>query len=48
MQKILYSFNTSCYVVLLYDHECKWRNAHINKWRQEQNRFNQPEIIKNS
>lgn len=46
MQKILYSFNTAHYVVLLYDHECKWRNAHINKWIKVQNRFNQSEIIK--
>lgn len=32
MRKILYSFNTQSYTVLLYDYEKRWKNFDSNKW----------------
>lgn len=32
MRKILYSFNTQQYLVLLYDYECRWKNYDTSKW----------------
>jgi len=32
MRKILYSFNTQTYTVLLYDYEKRWRNYTTAKW----------------
>lgn len=32
MRKILYSFNTQQYIVLLYDYECSWKSYATAKW----------------
>ena len=32
MRKILYSFNTQSYTVLLYDYEKRWKNYDSNRW----------------
>ena len=32
MRKILYSFNTQTYIILLYDYEKRWRNYTTAKW----------------
>ncbi len=32
MQKILYSFNTRSYVILLYDYEKRWQSYTLRKW----------------
>ena len=32
MRKILYSFNTQDYIVLLYDYENRWKNFDTAKW----------------
>lgn len=32
MRKILYSFNTPSYIVLLYDYEKRWKNYDTSKW----------------
>ena len=32
MRKVLYSYNTSAYMVLLYDYEKRWKNYDTKKW----------------
>lgn len=33
MRKLIYSFNTSQYVIMLYDYENKWKNHDVARWR---------------
>jgi hypothetical protein len=32
MKRIIYSYNTPRYIVLLYDYEQRWKNSHIRSW----------------
>lgn len=32
MRKILFSYNTECYSVLLYEYEKRWKNYSVSKW----------------
>ncbi|MFO7881458.1 MAG: DrmE family protein [Kosmotogaceae bacterium] len=48
MQKILYSFNTALHVILLYDYECRWKNAHTSFWDRLLKNSNNLAIIKKS
>lgn len=48
MKKILYSFNTQKYVVLIYDYERRWKNYDIAKWSAALNSSNNKTIISSS
>jgi hypothetical protein len=48
MRKILYSFSTPNYIVLLYDYECRWKNYDLNKWHKELDSSSNKTIIKRS
>lgn len=48
MRKIFYSCNTEVYVVLLYDHENKWKNYAVKKWDIEQRYSDNKKIIQQS
>lgn len=45
MRKILFSFNTVNYVVLIYDYEEKWKNSHTAQWTRFINESNNKRII---
>lgn len=46
MKKILYGFKTENYIVLLYDYERRWKNAHTAIWSRALNNENNRTIIK--
>ena len=48
MRKILYSFSTPDFIVLLYDYECRWKNYDLNKWHKELDSSSNKTIIKRS
>lgn len=48
MRKILYSFNTQKYVVLLYDCEQRWKNFHSAKWASVLKKSTNENVIKKS
>lgn len=48
MRKILFSFNTPRYIVLLYDYECRWKNYGTVKWDSALNSSNNQTIIASS
>jgi len=45
MRKILFSFNTVNYVVLIYDYEKKWKNSHTTQWARVLNNSNNKKIV---
>ncbi|NLO40639.1 MAG: hypothetical protein GX115_14365 [Ruminiclostridium sp.] len=45
MRKILYSFNTQHYIVLLYDYEHRWKNYDTAKWNSALKRSSNKTII---
>ncbi len=45
MRKILFSFNTVNYVVLIYDYEKKWKNSHTAQWERVLNNSNNKKIV---
>lgn len=45
MRKVIFSCNTEGYVVLLYDHENKWKNRAVKKWDIEQRCSDNKKII---
>ncbi len=47
MRKILYSFNTANYTVLLYDYENRWKRYDDNKWNSSLHNSENKRIIKN-
>jgi hypothetical protein len=47
MRKILFSFNTVRYIILLYTSEKKWRDINIHKWEKALNISNNAYIYKN-
>lgn len=48
MRKLLYGFNTSKYVILLYDYENKWKNHDANCWRKALDNSGNKGIIEKS
>ncbi len=48
MRKLIYGFNTSKYVVLLYDYENKWKNHDANLWKKVLDNSGNKSIIEKS
>lgn len=48
MRKILFSFNSDNYCVLLYDYEKRWKNYDVRKWQRDLNKAGNQEIVKKS
>lgn len=48
MRKIIYSFNTQKYTILLYDYENRWKNYDTSKWSVALDSSNNQSIIKHS
>lgn len=48
MRKILYSFNTPSYMVLLYDYEKRWKNYDTSKWNAALDRAQNQKTIERS
>jgi hypothetical protein len=48
MRKIIYSFNTQKYTILLYDYESRWKNYDIRKWSEALDNYNNKKIITHS
>ena len=48
MRKIIYSFCTSEYAVLLYDYENRWKNHDANRWKKALNDSSNKKIIEKS
>lgn len=48
MRKILYSFNTPSYTVLLYDYEKRWKNYDTSKWNTALDRVQNQKTIERS
>lgn len=48
MRKILYSYNSVHYLVLLYEYEMRWKNAHTAVWKKALNNESNKTIIKKS
>ncbi len=48
MRKILYSFNTQQYIILLYDYERRWKNYDTTKWNSVLKRSGNKTIIARS
>lgn len=48
MRKILYSYNSVYYLVLLYEYEKRWKNSHTDVWRKALNNESNKTIIKES
>lgn len=48
MRKIIYGFNTSAYVVLLYDYENRWKNHDTSRWTKALDNSGNKSIIENS
>lgn len=45
MRRIIYSYNTSKYIVLLYEYEERWRNAHVRSWNSILHKYNKTKVI---
>lgn len=45
MQRILFSYNTDNYLVLLYEYENRWKNAHVKAWKNVYNREGNKAIV---
>ncbi|MBU3188332.1 DrmE family protein [Clostridium bowmanii] len=45
MRRIIYSYNTSKYIVLLYAYEERWKNAHIKSWNSILHKCNSRKVI---
>lgn len=48
MRKLVYGFNTSRYVILLYDYENKWKNHDSNRWKKALDNSSNKHIIEKS
>jgi len=48
MRKILFSFNSAHYLVLLYDYERKWKNYDVRKWNADIDRTANKRVIQKS
>lgn len=48
MRKILFSFNTQKYVVLMYDYESRWKNFDSKRWKTKLNQSSNEEIVTKS
>lgn len=48
MRKILFSFNSDNYCVLLYDYEKRWKNYDVRKWQRDLNKSGNREVVKKS
>jgi len=48
MQRILFSYNAEKYLILLYEYENKWKNAHASMWRDSYNKDENKDIVKKS
>lgn len=48
MKKIIYSYNTQSYLILLYDYENRWKNYDLRKWSLSLDNSNNKEIIHHS
>jgi len=48
MQRILFSYNTDNYLVLLYEYENRWKNAHATVWRNACNKEGNKDIVEKS
>ena len=48
MRKVLYSYNTQKYVILLYDYENQWQRYAVGRWRKALKTSDNKEIMKNS
>lgn len=48
MRKVIFSCNTEVYVVLLYDHENRWKNCAVKRWDIEQRCSDNKKIIQQS
>ncbi len=48
MRKVIFSFNTSRYVVLLYDYENRWRNHEAHRWTKALDNSGNKNIIEKS
>ena len=48
MRKLIYGFNTSRYVILLYDYENKWKNHDSNRWKKALDNSGNKHIIEKS
>ena len=48
MRKILFSFNSDNYCVLLYDYEKRWKNYDVRKWQRDLNKSGNKEVVKKS
>lgn len=48
MRKILFSFNSDSYCVLLYDYEKRWKNYDVRKWQRDLNKAGNQEIVRKS
>lgn len=48
MRKIIYSYNTSQYIVLLYDYESRWQKYDSHRWSKSLNNLENKEIIEKS
>lgn len=48
MKKVLFSYITTRYMVLLYDYEKRWQNYDTKKWTSTLNKTNNREVIKRS
>lgn len=47
MQKILYSYNSKKYIILLYDHERRWKEGRVYSWAKKLNISDNKEIVEN-
>ena len=45
MKRIIYSYNTMQYLVLLYDYEQRWKNPHTKAWNQILRKGNKKKLI---
>jgi len=48
MQRILFSYNTDNYLVLLYEYENRWKNAHTSVWKNACNKAGNKDIVEKS
>jgi len=48
MQRILFSYNTDNYMVLLYEYENRWKNAHEKVWKNACNKEGNKDIVEKS
>ena len=45
MKRILYSYNTQKYLVLLYDYELRWKDPHLKSWNKILHKGNKRKIV---